>query len=97
MNNFNCYYKSETQQSILKKILEEMITNRLMNERMLNQISSLRTEVATLTSQMVPVMSNIPDKTFLDQFPFSSKMSVLECESKLNTDSDINDKFVSRY
>lgn len=74
-----------------------MITNRLMNERMLNQISSLRTEVATLTSQMVPILSNIPDKKFLDQFPLSSIMSVLECESKLNADSDINVKFVSRY
>ncbi|XP_060858227.1 uncharacterized protein LOC132935648 [Metopolophium dirhodum] len=70
-----------------------MITNRLMNERMLNQISSLRTEVATLTSQITPVLSNIPDKNFLDQFPFSSKISVLECESKLSSDSDINEKF----
>jgi len=66
-----------------------------MNERMLNQISSLKTEVAKLTSQMLPVLSNIPDKTFLDQFPFSSKMSIFECESKLNTDSDTNEQFVS--
>jgi len=72
-----------------------MISNRLMSERMLNQMNSLRTEIATLTSQMVPVLSNIPDKEFLDQFPFSSKISVLECENKLNTDSDINEKFVS--
>lgn len=72
-----------------------MITNRLMNERMLNQISSLRTEVSTLTSQMVPVLSNIPDKQFIDQFPFTSKVSVLEFENKLNSDSDINEKFVS--
>lgn len=93
----NCYYISETQHGILKKILDEAITNRLMNERMLKQFSSLRSEVATLTSQMVPVLSNyIPDKQFLDQFPFTSKVSVLECESKLNSDSDMNEKFVSR-
>jgi len=74
-----------------------MVTNRLMNERMLNQISSLRTEIATLTSQMQPrpVFSNVTDKLFLDQFPFSSKTSVLECENKLNTDTDIKEKFVS--
>jgi len=74
-----------------------MVTNRLMSERMLNQISILRTEVANLNSQMVPVLSNIPDKKFLDQFPFSSQLSILECENKLNNDSDINEKFVSRY
>jgi len=67
-----------------------------MNERMLNQINSLRSEVATLTSQMVPILSNIPDKQFIDQFPFTSKVSVLECESQLSSDSDMNEKFVSR-
>lgn len=67
-----------------------------MSHRMINQINSLKNEVATLTFQMVPVLSKIPDQQFLDQFPFSSKMSVLEFENKLNTDSDIKEKFVSK-
>lgn len=64
---------------------------------MLNQKNSLRTEVATLTSQMVPVLSNIPDQQFLEKFLFYSKISVLEYENKLSSDSDISEKFVSRY
>jgi len=63
---------------------------------MINQINSLKNEVAMLTSHMVSALSKIPDQQFLDQFPFSFKMSLLEFENKLNTDSDIKEKFVSK-
>ncbi|KAE9522058.1 hypothetical protein AGLY_017544 [Aphis glycines] len=97
-NSSAVLYKAETLQcGVLRKILDELITTRLMRECMINQINSLKNEVATLTFQMVPVLSKIPDQQFLDQFPFSSKMSVLEFENKLNTDSDIKENFQKMF
>lgn len=52
MTNF-CFIL-ETQHDIKKNILNEIETNCLMNERVLNQINGLRDEVTRLTSQMVP-------------------------------------------
>lgn len=68
-----------------------------MNERILNQISSLKDEVTRLTSLMVTssVFSNVIDQQFINLFLFFTRGGVLQYESMLQTDNDTKDKSVS--
>lgn len=68
-----------------------------MNERILNQISSLKDEVTRLTSLMVTssVFSNVIDQQFINLFLFFTRGGVLQYESMLKTDNDTKDKSVS--
>jgi len=95
---FSLYFILEELQSILKNIQIEMITTRLTNERILSQINSLKNEVAKLTRHVLPIglafSNDMEDKKFLDQLPFSNWENVLVCESLLQTNNDVKDKFV---
>lgn len=69
----------------------------MMNDRLCNKIDSLKDDVKKLTSQIVPTLgfsNNTEDVSFLAQFPFSSKESVLECEKALLIDGNIKEKLV---
>jgi len=82
---------------LFKKIYEELIANRMMNDRLCNKIDTLKDDVKRITSQMVPTLSfsnNIEDVSFISQFPLSSKESVVECEKVLQIDSSIKEKLV---
>jgi len=72
----------------------------MMNERLWNQMNSLRSEFANIKHHMVPelLFSNDSKNTeFLDQFPFFTEESVLACEKVLQTDDNIKEKFVCLY
>lgn len=82
--------------SILKQIHCELLTNRMMNERLWNKMNSLSSEFA-IKKLMVPGLSfsnDSKDKKILDQFPFSTEKSVLDCEKVLQADDDIKEKIV---
>lgn len=83
---------------LLNNIQTELITNRLMNERILNQISSLKNDIAKLTRHILPIglsfSNDMEDQRFLDQFPFSNWENVLICERVLETNNDLKEKFV---
>lgn len=82
---------------LFKKIYEELIANRMMNDRLCNKIDTLKNDVKKFTSQMVPTLdfsTDTEDVSFLSQFPLSSKENVVECEKVLQIDCNIKEKLV---
>lgn len=85
--------------NMLKNISEELITNRMMNQRLCNKIDSLKNDFTKFADQIsVPTIGftdDIEDSLFLELFPFSTKDDVLKCETILQKDNNIKQKFVS--
>jgi len=83
---------------LFKQIYDELIANRMMNDRLCNKIDTLKDDVKRFTSQMVPTFDfsndTNEDVSFLSQFPLSSEQSVVECEKVLQIDSNIKEKLV---
>lgn len=85
---------------MLQNIHEQLITNRMMNERLWNKMNSLKDDFAKLTSKLVPTLgfpNNNVDQQFMEQFPFSNEDSVLECEKILEVDSSVREKLVCSF
>lgn len=72
---------------LFKQIYNELIADRMMNDRLSNKIDTLKNDVKRFTSQMVSTFDfsndTAEDVLFLSQFPLSSKQSVVECEKVL--------------
>jgi len=87
-------------ESIFKKIHSELLANRMMHERLWNQMNSLKSEFANIKHQMLPGLlfsNDSKDTEFLEQFPFHTEESVLACEQILQTDDNVNEKFVCLF
>lgn len=84
----------------LQNIHEELITNRLMNQRLWNMMDSLKNDLKQLIQANVPTlgMSNeFEDKIMLAKFPFSKKEDILEFEKLLQIDNNDREKLVKLY
>jgi hypothetical protein len=82
---------------LFKQIYEELIANRMLNDRLSNKIDSLKNYVKMLTSQIVPSLgfsNDTKDVSFISKFPLSSKETVVECEKVLQIDCNIKYKLV---
>jgi len=85
---------------ILQNIYEELIANRLMNERLWNMMNSLKDDLKKLTKANIPTLgmyNNFEDKIFLEKFPFSKKENILEFENLLQIDNNNREKLVYFY
>lgn len=86
--------------SMLKNIHEELIANRMMNERLWNKMNSLKDDLKKLTSEIVPTVgfsNDFEDQLFVEQFPFSTIESVVECEKILQIDGSVKEKLVCLF
>ncbi|XP_050059764.1 uncharacterized protein LOC114132292 [Aphis gossypii] len=91
---------SEEIHILFKQIYEELIANRMMNDRLCNKIDTLKDDVKKFTSQMVPTFdfsNDTEDVSFLSQFPLSSKENVVECEKVLQIDCNIKEKLKNMF
>lgn len=82
---------------IVQHIYEELVANRLMNQRLWNMMNSLKDDIKKLTIANVSTlgMSNeFEDKIFLEKFPFSKKEDILEFEKLLQIDNNDREKLV---
>lgn len=98
--NFILYYKVviEGNSNILQNIHEELIANRLMNQRLWSMMNSLKDDFKKLTKpnnvSTLGMSNEFEDKIFLEKFPFSIKEDIIECEKLLQINSNDREKLV---
>lgn len=66
---------------MLKNVYEELIANRMMNQRLWNMMSSLKNDIKKLVGSSTPILrfsDEIEDKTFLENFPPTNKEHVFK-------------------
>jgi len=70
----------------------------MMQERLWNQMDSLKSEFANIRHQMLPGLlfsNDCKDKQFLEQFPFYTEASVLAFEQLIfQANNNVKEKFV---
>lgn len=89
-------YVIEKNQELLKNIYEELVANRMMNQRLWNMMNGLKDNINKLTEASVPLgfSNEVEHKLFMSKFPFSNKEDVLECEKDLQIDNNVREKLV---
>lgn len=83
--------------NILQAIHEELVANRLMNQRLWSMMNSLKDDFKKLIKTNIPTLGlsyEFEDTQLLEKFPFSIKEDIIEYEKLLQINSNDREKLV---